>query len=368
MEAVKKDRRRRTVLLTLTEACNLNCTYCYQDHKSQSRMSAQTGREAMERAFLNSPDHDEIEFDFFGGEPFLCFDLIAEICDWLVSERRARPYLVFISTNGTLVHGEIQKWLVSRKGLVFAGLSVDGTPSTQNLNRSGSYNDIDFGFFARHYPEQPVRMTVSPQRAGFLFEDILHLHGLGFLVTATFAHGVQWLPEQIAEVERQLKQLADHYLQHPGIKPCSLFGMNIKALSRKPFSEQRYCGTGRHMVSVTTDGQEYPCQMFQPNSMPAEYSAAALLLRDSDELFHDSECDGCVIDGICPTCYGMNLKMTGDVRRKAKDGCGIHRILARANAYYIAAGLEKGSLILPPAELIDTVKAVERLQVDMVER
>lgn len=362
MDTKTKSMRRRTVLLTLTEACNLNCSYCYQDHKSPQRMIFETARSALERVFAGSPDHDEIEIDLFGGEPFLCFDLIERLYAWLISEKRQKPYLVFITTNGTLVHDRIQEWLLANKERVYVGLSVDGTPATQNTNRSGSYSSIDFSFFARNYPEQPVRMTISPQRAASLYEDILHLHSLGFQVTATFAHGVKWRPEHSEIVATQLRLLADYYLQHPEGKACSLFSMNLISLVRKPSVKQRYCGTGHHMVSVAADGQEYPCQLFQPNSMSAELRPGSERLRDSTELFHDEECRNCVIDGVCPTCYGMNLKLNGDMHLKCKDSCGIYRLLAQANAYYTAERIKTDTLTLSPGDMLDTVKAIDRLR------
>lgn len=98
-------KKRKTVLLTLTEACNLNCTYCYQDHKTSHKMSFEIAKNAILRAFKMSPYHDEIEFDLFGGEPFLCFDLIKEIVEWIRLQKKVKPYLIFINTNGTLVHG-----------------------------------------------------------------------------------------------------------------------------------------------------------------------------------------------------------------------------------------------------------------------
>ena len=73
------ERKRRSVTITLTEACNLDCTYCYENHKSQKRISMDTVKEIILKEMTEDNGFTEVEFDLFGGEPFLEFELIKEI-------------------------------------------------------------------------------------------------------------------------------------------------------------------------------------------------------------------------------------------------------------------------------------------------
>ncbi|MBF0235602.1 MAG: 4Fe-4S cluster-binding domain-containing protein [Desulfamplus sp.] len=76
MKAVSN--KRRTVVLTLTHKCNLNCIYCYEKHDSFS-IGFENIIRIIDHEFFSKNDSDEIEFDFFGGEPFLEFELIKKL-------------------------------------------------------------------------------------------------------------------------------------------------------------------------------------------------------------------------------------------------------------------------------------------------
>ena len=77
-----ENRKTRYITLTITEGCNLNCSYCYENHKSKKMMSFETARAIIDREF-NNCKYNEISLDFFGGEPFLYFDIIKQVDDYL---------------------------------------------------------------------------------------------------------------------------------------------------------------------------------------------------------------------------------------------------------------------------------------------
>ena len=66
----------KTVTLTLTQSCNLACSYCYEYNKSGNIMSFPIAKDIIDYEIAENPDFDGIEFDMFGGEPFLEFELI----------------------------------------------------------------------------------------------------------------------------------------------------------------------------------------------------------------------------------------------------------------------------------------------------
>lgn len=65
------------VTLALTERCNLDCLYCYEQHKSSAEMEITQVRSIIDYEF-STCTHGRIVFELFGGEPFLRFDLIKE--------------------------------------------------------------------------------------------------------------------------------------------------------------------------------------------------------------------------------------------------------------------------------------------------
>lgn len=363
--AIESDKKRKIVVLTLTENCNLECVYCFEKEKTRRTMSIQVAKNAIAYEFNNSDGYDEIEFDLFGGEPTLRKTLIRELVEWTEAQSFQRPYLFFLETNGTLVHGKFQEWLQRHKGVVYAGLSLDGTPETHNRNRSNSYNDIDIQFFLKNYPEQSVRMTVNSSTIGNLSKDIEHLHDLGFLdVVATFAHGIAWGQEQVKSLRHELQKLCDYYLAHPEISESSIFDMSLPRILRVEKIE-RWCGTGTSMVSYGIDGTRYPCHVFQSNATGA--SAAIRLGEICFERIADSrdpECSGCILEPICPNCYGMNYVTNGHVSQRDKRLCEVVKVRALAVSYLRAQQIDRNLATLNPTKIYQTIAAIKAIQRD----
>ena len=65
------------VCLVLTHQCNLACSYCYAGEKFNKHMSEETAMDGLRMLFDGSGD---LELSFFGGEPFLRYDLMTKVC------------------------------------------------------------------------------------------------------------------------------------------------------------------------------------------------------------------------------------------------------------------------------------------------
>jgi len=90
-----------------------------------------------------SENIEYVEILFHGGEPFMAYKRIREICEWLWAREWPVNYICYATTNGTLIHGEIKEWLLKNKHRFCLGLSLDGTRDMHNRNRSNSYEKID---------------------------------------------------------------------------------------------------------------------------------------------------------------------------------------------------------------------------------
>ena len=69
-------REYKTLMLILTENCNLNCVYCYEHHKTLDDMPFETAKKAIDAEFHDLDQYEHGEIELFGGEPFLNFELI----------------------------------------------------------------------------------------------------------------------------------------------------------------------------------------------------------------------------------------------------------------------------------------------------
>lgn len=326
-------------------------------------MSLETAKAVVEFEFANAIGFDEVEFDLFGGEPTLCKELIIELVEWTICQKFSKPFVFFLQTNGTLIHGDFQNWLVRHKQFVKVGLSLDGSRETHNFNRSKSYDRIDISFFLEHYKTQGVRMTINAATIENLKNDIIHLHALGFeRVDAFFAYGIDWDDSQVlSTLCTQLRELADYYLDNPKIPQCSLFDMSILRVLHPSTRSEKWCGTGTEMVSVAVDGKRYPCQAFQPNTNENPISLDEIDFNKIKD-FSDNECSDCPIEAICPNCYGINYLKTGDMLKRDKSICNVTKLRAMSVSYLRGQELIRDRSTLSPAQLFQTIKAIQKLQ------
>lgn len=328
--------KRQILSLVMTERCNLRCTYCYETKSNSPGIAFETAQRAILNAFQN-PAFDELEIDFFGGEPFIEYNTLRNICSWLWSEPRPKPYICFAVTNGTLVHGGIRDWVLENKDRIILGLSLDGTPEMHNTNRGNSYSSIDIDFFRTTWPLQAVKMTVSRDTLPTLADGIIYLHELGFMVICTYAFGAKWQPIDSEIFSIELKRVADYYIQNPSIEPCNIVMMAIDHIFDAP-RDNNYCGAGKNIWCVDKDGVPYPCQTFLPMSTGKSRDEMLEVFQELKDGTNNrlGKCQDCALLPICQTCYGINYTEHGNPFIRSDQNCEFSKIRAKATSYMLS--------------------------------
>jgi len=343
----KGSSRRRTCTLMITHSCNLNCVYCYEKYKDEQSMPFDLAKEIIKKEFefvKNSPDFDEIEFDFMGGEPFVKFDLMKEIMEWTWSQKWNVPYIFFTTTNGTLITDEIKQWLVKHKERFVVGISYDGTDESQDMNRTNCSGKVDLDFFLETWPNQGAKMTISPESLKNLASGVIYLIEKGsHNFSANCGYGQVWSEEDKKEFRNQLMKLAEYYLEHPEAERIPMFEKRWGIMLVKREAKQKWCGTGTHMITYDVDGKTYPCHLFTPMVLGTQKAAELQEKMDfsSHEVNTDPFCADCSLLNICPTCYGFNYRDTGNIATREKTMCEFFRIQTSVLAYYTQELLRK---------------------------
>ncbi len=338
----------RTISLIVTERCNLSCVYCYEHNKSASDMTFDRAKQIIDRELIYGKPKENTYIEFFGGEPFLNFDLIKQVYDYVMSFYKGKIRF-FATTNGTLVHGDIAEWLSARKNFS-VGLSLDGNRVAHNLNRSDSFDKIDLAFFLKNYPEQPIKMTVSELSMPYFSESVKYLTSLGFTVACNLAYMVDWLSESnVKTLAEQLNDLISWYADDPNIKKCSMLDFKIERLAYDTQSNEKikkYCGTGTAMVCYDMRGTAYPCQLFAPISAGSKAitTEQANIHDELDIDLLDRECADCYYLKICPFCLGSNYLSCGDLYKPDKARCKLYKMIFAANAKLKAIEWARGTL------------------------
>lgn len=178
--------------LSLTEACNLKCRYCFGEYGNNvvaNTMSIETARTCIDYFFKHANKYvDHYSVRFFGGEPLLNKNVlrysIDYINDW--SQKVGKKIYYLITTNGTLMDSEIMQVIIDNN--VGVNISIDGDKRSHDYNRifkdgSGSFNKVIQCINElrnRNYYKILARMTLSKIGIPSLYHDIEFLWNVGF--------------------------------------------------------------------------------------------------------------------------------------------------------------------------------------------
>lgn len=175
--------------LQITNACNLNCEYCYIRKDSQPSNTDSTIH--IIDKLLNScrtNNKNELRIRFSGGEPLLEKELIRQCIHYCEKNRgRIRVHYSLI-TNGTLLCAEDLNWLNNHH--VHVCVSLDGLEFYHDKyrkysNGQGSFRDVrsTIQFLLENGIETSVMTTVTAVNMSGLPEltrELAKLHGVKF--------------------------------------------------------------------------------------------------------------------------------------------------------------------------------------------
>lgn len=351
---------KKHIFLSVTERCNLNCVYCFEKSKRPDVLSLEKAMEIIE-AEMQAPDSDQLSIDFMGGEPFVEFDRVREICEAVMARDWPKPYKFVTTTNGTLVHGEIADWLEQHRDVFLCFLSIDGPREVQNANRSNSFDRIDIDFFRRNWPRAKAKTICSKNSLPHLAEAVEYIAALGFPeIDLKLAYSFDWTdPAEMAELERQFQRLVDFYLDHPEYHPASLLDVDMTRLNFPGKAPVKWCDCGVQTISYDMQGNRFPCRYFQDLVRYGKLTPAQMWQEDYTRIQDciGGRCRSCLLRDVCRTCYAYNLDTTGSYGLKNYDACRLSRVSACYSARLLLEKAARG-LADPAPEALDNARKV----------
>jgi uncharacterized protein len=135
-------------ILAVTTACNIACTYCYEEGVAGRVMTPQVvgGVLGWMRRRIERDGIRQVNPILFGGEPLLCPDRLFELMEGLrviVDENPPATCEFSITSNGILLTRELARGLADR-GLASIQISLDGPPRIHNERRIGHRGQPSF--------------------------------------------------------------------------------------------------------------------------------------------------------------------------------------------------------------------------------
>lgn len=206
--------------LILTAACNLKCSYCWQDARSGRRMNWEIVRAALDR-LLRSRGRD-LQITLYGGEPLLEMPLIRRAVGYV---RRRRPpgkrIRWVLLTNGTRLAPEAAAFLF-RHGVI-TQISADGVPAVQAARGKGTFRIIDrlLDRLRRDQPEffrrkVSVSMTLTAAGVPHLARSVRYFLRKGvreIRVGPVITPDPAWTPELRLELAEQFRTVSQDCLR-----------------------------------------------------------------------------------------------------------------------------------------------------------
>jgi len=326
----------------LTNACNLSCSYCYEQHnKDFGRFTKESLKGVYDWLNSRNNGHKKV-FQFFGGEPLIHKPLIKEFIETYDEELRANynNYLgtyISMCTNGLLLNDEFINFYFD-KPYTHMMISLDTfnsavdhreiKPAQMNKLRSLIKKCVD----AVDDPMRVVvRATLSQETSRDMGDFIDELYSLGVrslvvhpLVLDSKNGYISWEDENWFGMRSKIFNALEKY--------DDLYVKFSEGVGQK---EDSNCMVGSHMVAIDASGDFSGCYFFtNQKSNGADIAVLGNVLQDRvyvdryktfqgayKEMFETEEqCRTCDYQNACYQCPAGNLD-TGSRIFRPDDMC-----------------------------------------------
>ncbi|MBQ8788886.1 MAG: thioether cross-link-forming SCIFF peptide maturase [Oscillospiraceae bacterium] len=348
----------KSMCLHISHDCNLRCKYCFASTgdfgKGRKLMPIETGKKAIDFLLTHSGNRHNLELDFFGGEPLMNWDAVKEIVDYARSkeEKYNKKFRFTVTTNGVLLDDDSIDYI--NKEMKNVVLSLDGRKCVNDnmrltINGKGSY-DIFVPKFQKlvekrlqgDNKEYYARGTFTKNNLDFA-QDVYHIaDDLGFdqlsvepvIADASEPYAIteEDLPTIFAEYEKLAVEMIRRKKEEGR---CFNFFHFMIDLDQGPCAIKRLrgCGCGNEYVSVTPDGDIYPCHQFVGNDEwkmgNLDDETLDVEMKDKfacSNIYTKEGCKDCWCKFYCSGgCNANNYSFNNDINKPVKLSCEMER-------------------------------------------
>ncbi|MFT5873853.1 MAG: hypothetical protein ACI8WT_002805 [Clostridium sp.] len=384
---IDPDLRVKNITFVVTEKCNLNCSYCYETHKTGRRMSKKVAKDAVDflfneekiNGYYNVKTSPALILEFIGGEPLLEIELMDYIVEYFkfkafeINHPWATNYMISFTSNGTLFETpKVEAFLKRNSGKVSIGITIDGNKELHDSCRvfpdgTGSYDIVEKSILTwlKNDSRPQTKITLAPQNVMHLNDALKNVWSLGIVGAFTncvFEEG--WVTSDATILYHQMIDLADYILHDENYKKyyCSLFDENI---GEKNTEDRNWCGGNGSMLAISPDGKCFPCIRFMKYALNGREEMSigdiykgldskedniwlkklkAITMTSQCNYEDNKKCLTCPISKGCSLCTGYNYDKFGDPNHKATFICEMHQARVMANYYYYKKLYKKSNI------------------------
>ena len=332
-------------IVHLTEKCNLNCTYCYENKRNKD-ISFENIKNLIDYEISRKQKYSIIIF--YGGEPLLQKSMIKNTIDYINSKNCKTDFYFGITTNGTLLDDDFIKYMKENK-FINVAYSIDGMKETHDLNRktidgNGTFDIVQTNAKKLlYYFNEVVAMSVITRNNLFnLSKNVEYLIDMGFkYINLLFDYSQDWQDEDLKEIKKQYNEVAEIYankiLQESDVE-IPLIDDKIRTYIKDEYNCNEDCKLGMKTINMGTDGNFYPCMQLVNNAdfiignckEGIDINARLSLIKSSRK--ENEACKNCSIRKRCKhTCACRNYILTNDINELSPVICETEKILIEAS-------------------------------------
>lgn len=334
-----------TLVLHVTDDCNMGCLYCYRPprEKASNRppeekrmMTPEVAERAIDFLFERSGSLKKMVLVFFGGEPFLNFDLIRVAVKHAKqkAEESGKKIDFAVTTNGTLLTDAAVRFIQENE--IGVTVSIDGFEKAHDRYRrfadgSPSYSAIvpNVAELVRASDRRPVvaRVTVAggAEDVPVILDHLLEMGfaEVGFAPVTTCDPSYQLDDDCMKQLLCRFSALSERFLS--AVARGDFFGFSnlIDLLVALHEGEVKSypCGAGIGLFSVDPEGRLYLCQRltgeerFCMGDLTRGLDDSKLrIFRGQAEADRKEACGSCWARTVCAGgCYHESLVREGDL-------------------------------------------------------
>jgi uncharacterized protein len=332
-------RRVHSVIVKLTNRCNIRCAYCYESIVSKGAdMSLDTFRSLVSNV-LDASAEREVLFVLHGGEPTLLptewFESALSFA-FDAAERRNKVMKISIQTN--LIKVSDKKLLLFRAHRVRLGGSLDNPDFIQESQRPMARQALATYWRAKELGVGVgIISTINGSNYAHMYDHCQWLHGtLGlnhFKANAAYSVGMgvnlpPLSPEdlwtgQSGILRYMLETEGDFVEDNLGYELIHYFENEVARRARSAsLCGDKTCGAGRQVIGVTPSGELLPCGRFQWSDR--DFYLGSVTTPADDAVGYEARVDR--FHGLSPE----NWRDCGSCRAQTICGYGCQAFIVRS--------------------------------------
>lgn len=342
------------IILELTGACNLRCTYCiYGSTKIGFREfnGRSMSKEIIEKSvqYLSERGKQDVYISFYGGEPLLRFDLMKYAIEYARKHITNKNLHFGFTTNLTLMTEEIASYLVRVPNLSLV-FSIDGPEAIHNASRvdadgKGSFEKAMKGYeiFKKSLHETKNHSVSVNFNAVFMVPyDIDKLHKInGFLnslceITPQSQYTMSYpttgsIPEELKQYavtnHSMWENMVETALQSENLLDIKNKGIvdSLMTIHQRPLTEMAApaipmngcCIPGTKRLYIDTQGDMYACERINKSPKLGNILKGIDLELVLEKYYYEYSaksikyCCDCWAAKMCPVCYANRMDEDG---------------------------------------------------------